>query len=150
MSRRWRGQIKFNAESHVTADAIENRGVDRIQQLQAERLVGHDIGVIEELDALGVAGIATADLFVRGLAGEASRVTHTSRRNALDALEVELRAPKAAPGESGNCVLVDGFGDLSGDRECARLPRERLLAPSVQDRVFDLLHRLIQAKRREC
>ena len=139
MSRRWRGQIKFNAESHVTADAIENRGIDRIQQLQAERFIRNDIGVIKKLDALGVAGIATADELVGGLAGKAAGISNTGSSDALDALEVELGPPKAPSSERRDRIRVDGFGHLAGQGEDARLLRERLLAPPIQGPVLNLL-----------
>src|SRR3981189_831038 len=93
---------------YIIALAIERgRVVDHEEHLE-DFLERHLLRVEGELDHLGVAGLARADLLVAGVCRLSPRVAGLDRFHALEVVEYGFQAPETASGKSGDFLSCVG------------------------------------------
>mmetsp|Transcript_2401 Transcript_2401/g.7166 ORF Transcript_2401/g.7166 Transcript_2401/m.7166 type:complete len:268 (+) Transcript_2401:297-1100(+) len=124
----------------VVADLVEGEAVfaEAVPEEVAEGRQVDEGGVVGDLDGLGVAGGAGADLFVRRIGRLAVGVADFRRDDAQLALERQLDAPETAAAErdvaQGSIVEFVEYGDV----ETRGLAGERLVGVNHDRRVRDL------------
>src|SRR5258705_12019999 len=92
----------------IVALAVERgRVVDHEEHLE-DFLERHLLRVKGELDHLGVAGLARADLLVAGVCRLSPHVAGLDRFHALEVVEYGLQAPETASGQSGDFLPCVG------------------------------------------
>ena len=83
--------------------------MDRFHEDGEQIFVAHHVGIVRDLNALGVAGGARTDCLVRRVLDVAPGVARDHRLDALDALEDRLRTPETPARERRLLGHSDGW-----------------------------------------
>ncbi len=94
----------------IRALAVERGGVADGEQDLQQVAVGDDLGVEDDVDGFGVAGVTFLDLLVTGVFPLSTRIARFDAFHAFELFEDGFHAPKTS-GSEGRGLLA-GFGDF--------------------------------------